>query len=289
MVRVFALLLAGAVFVVSQVSCGDEPRRPNSGEGQPPDNAAESGLPVGKWTIEFANGVNEVCEIRKDGTSSVVEPLRSSRGKAELKDRAVVIFFEDDRVERWTQVGKRFVVEHWAASAQFPFGTPVLGIGTAAGVTGLQMSIRLERDSYRVDEPITLEVVIKNGGTENAFLGMSAADIGRFDFEINYVSGGMAGKMPLTKYGTMLLQEIPATKNITIWLKPGEQRSYRFALNRIVDLTLSGTCSVVLKRSVPAQPTHDNEGHQLSAANLPDVLTSNELTVGITEPPAQKR
>jgi hypothetical protein len=86
------------------------------------------GLPVGRWKIEFANGVKEVCEVRQDGTASVTEPLRTSTGKAEVKGGSLVIVFQDDRVERWTPVGERMVVEHWYPGAQFPAGTPVLGI-----------------------------------------------------------------------------------------------------------------------------------------------------------------
>jgi len=291
MARVLALLLAGAVLVVSQVSGRDVPKPPSPTDGGVPGNMPDTGLPVGKWTIEFANGVIEVCELRKDGTASVVEPLRSSNGKAEITDGSVAIVFEDDRVERWTQVGKRLVVEHWAASAQFPSGKPVLGIGTLANVKGLQMSLKLEREQYRIDEPITLEVVIKNTGAEKAFLGMSSSDMSQFDFAVCYVGGGMtqSGKMPLTKYGTKLLQELPAAKNISIWLKPGEQRSYRFALNRMVDLTLSGTYSVTLKRTIPVQPPRDEEGNKLTDTSMPDELISNELSVGITEPPVPNR
>ena len=86
------------------------------------------GLPVGKWTVEFANKVVEECEIRQDGSAKVAEPKRTSEGKAVAKDGAVVIVFDDDRVERWTPVGQRFVVEHWCPAAQYPAGTPVLGI-----------------------------------------------------------------------------------------------------------------------------------------------------------------
>lgn len=288
--RVLAFLLAGAVFTISQVSGGDPPRPPGQMDGASPGNQPDWGLPIGKWTIEFANGVTETCEIRQDGTASVVEPLRSSNGKAEVKDGSVVIFFADDRVERWTTVGKRQVVEHWAASAQYPGASPVLGIGTAAIAKNLQMTLRLEREQYRVDEPISLEVIIKNTGTEKAFLGMSASDLSHFDFAVSYVGGGMtqSGKMPLTKYGTKLLQELPAAKNVSIWLKPGEQRSYRFALNRMVDLTLSGTYSIAIKRTIPAQPTQDNEGNKLTGTNMPDELVSNELTVAITEAPTSR-
>ena len=40
----------------------------------------------------------------------------------------VVLAFDDDRIERWTKIGQRLVVEHWASSDQFPSGPPVLGI-----------------------------------------------------------------------------------------------------------------------------------------------------------------
>jgi hypothetical protein len=82
----------------------------------------------GEWKVEFTNGVKEVCQIRKDQTASVAEPLRTSNGKVEVKDGSVVIAYQDDRVERWTPVGKRMVVEHWYPGARFPSGTPVLGI-----------------------------------------------------------------------------------------------------------------------------------------------------------------
>ncbi len=86
----------------------------------------------GKWKVEFTNGVKEVCEIRTDRTASVAEPLRTSNGKAEVNGGSVVIAYQDNRVERWTPVGKRMVVEHWHPGAPFPSGTPVLGIAEVA-------------------------------------------------------------------------------------------------------------------------------------------------------------
>jgi hypothetical protein len=95
---------------------------------------------VGKWNVEFANGVQQVCEIRADETASVVEPLRSSGGKVGVQGDALVVAYDDDRVERWTLVGKRLVVEHWASSETagkweghppfrpLPSARPVLGI-----------------------------------------------------------------------------------------------------------------------------------------------------------------
>ncbi|MGH7134608.1 MAG: hypothetical protein ACREHD_02650, partial [Pirellulales bacterium] len=90
--------------------------------------APERNLPVGRWTIAFANGVVESGEICKDGTASVSEPQRSSTGKAKLQEGGLLLVFNDDRTERWTAIGKRFVVEHWFPAAQFPSVAPVLGI-----------------------------------------------------------------------------------------------------------------------------------------------------------------
>lgn len=52
--------------------------------------------------------------------------------QVEIKDGLVVIVYQDGRVERWTPVGKRMVVEHWHPGAPFPSGTPVLGIADGA-------------------------------------------------------------------------------------------------------------------------------------------------------------
>jgi hypothetical protein len=88
----------------------------------------EQALPAGKWTVEFANGVVEKVEVRKDGTASVAEPARASDGRVAAVPGAYLFVCEDGRVERWTPVGKRMVVEHWASVDQMPGVLPVKGI-----------------------------------------------------------------------------------------------------------------------------------------------------------------
>ena len=116
------LFVASAALAVAVNAIGDQPRLPAPA-------AAPASLPVGLWSIGFANGVSEACVVRADGTASVLEEKRKTDGKAEVKEGAVVIFFEDDRVERWTPVGREMVVEHWYPAARFPAGPSVLGIG----------------------------------------------------------------------------------------------------------------------------------------------------------------
>ncbi len=89
-------------------------------------------LPVGKWRVEFANGVIETCEVNHDGEASVTEPARSSPGMAEPQGRSAVITYSDDRVERWTKVGERYLVEHWFPGSRIPTVDPVLGIAERA-------------------------------------------------------------------------------------------------------------------------------------------------------------
>lgn len=89
-------------------------------------------LPAGKWSVEFSNGVVEKVEIKKDGTATVTEPARESDGKFTSTPGSFLFTCEDGRVERWTPVGKRMVVEHWASADQFPNGAPVKGIAETA-------------------------------------------------------------------------------------------------------------------------------------------------------------
>jgi len=91
-------------------------------------NPEPAPMVVGSWTVTFSNGVVEVCEVQRDGKAAVSEPLRTSPGKAERRAGQDVIVFDDGRVERWTVVGTRRVVEHFFPADQFPAGTPVLGI-----------------------------------------------------------------------------------------------------------------------------------------------------------------
>jgi hypothetical protein len=97
-----------------------------------PDAPREAALPVGKWNVEFANGVKEACDIGNGGETTVEEPGRRSAGRAEVKGGSVVITFDDDRVERWTPVGQRYVVEHWFPASRAFVATPVLGIAERA-------------------------------------------------------------------------------------------------------------------------------------------------------------
>ena len=120
MSRAGFLALVAAVLSLPLHAVGDPPAPPKD-PGTPPQF-------VGRWTVSFANGVVEACDVRADWTACESEPKRSADGKAELKDNALVIRFADDRVERWTAIDKRMVVEHFFPGGEYPAGSRVLGI-----------------------------------------------------------------------------------------------------------------------------------------------------------------
>ena len=91
-------------------------------------NAGPFTVIISTWRVVFENGVKETCEVDKSGDAVEKEPLRTAKGKAERQDKAFIIKFEDDRVERWTPVGGRMTVEHWFPASQYPNGPRVLGI-----------------------------------------------------------------------------------------------------------------------------------------------------------------
>jgi hypothetical protein len=124
MTRLLAVLLVGSVCLVVQGFHGNVPAKET--------RSNDAALPVGRWRVEFTNGVTEVCVIGRGGVAIVDEPLRRARGRAEISGNSVVLTFQDDRIERWTPVGQRFVVEHWFPGSQFPTASPVLGIGERA-------------------------------------------------------------------------------------------------------------------------------------------------------------
>jgi hypothetical protein len=121
MTRLITLFLVGAALLPQPGSRADEPR-------------PLIAMPAGKWTIEFTNGVTESCHVFvwRGWHAVVEEPLRKSRGTVAGDGGSVVLMFHDDRVERWTPVGKKYVVEHWCPSAAYPSGRAVLGIAEPA-------------------------------------------------------------------------------------------------------------------------------------------------------------
>lgn len=136
---------------------------PHSGRPPPPPAQNAERSFAGSWTVRFANGVVESCTIKDDDTVSVSEPKRSATGKAETKDGVMTIQFKDDRVERWTAIGKRMVVEHWFPAAMYPDGPRVLGIAERCPKPSADSVVdavfKIEAKLHRGGPRLTVQVV----------------------------------------------------------------------------------------------------------------------------------
>jgi hypothetical protein len=86
---------------------------------------------AGSWTVTFANGVYQWSDIGSDRTVSVLESRRRSAGRVELRDGFTLVVYDDDRLERWTRVAHKAVVEHWYPATAYPAKAPVVGVAVA--------------------------------------------------------------------------------------------------------------------------------------------------------------
>jgi len=101
-------------------------------KGATPEPATEQAastakLPVGSWRVTFSNGVVQNCEIQANGMANVVQALRTSDGRAEVKGDSIEIRYDDDRFERWTMKGDEMVVHHWHPIESASEKPPVVG------------------------------------------------------------------------------------------------------------------------------------------------------------------
>lgn len=101
---------------------------PTMGFSAPRLKTADKSHPVGIWRVQFANGVIQTSENKMDGPAWVTEPGRTSPGKWNVENGAIIIRFDDDRLERWTKVENGWKVEHWCPSRAFPEGSPEVGV-----------------------------------------------------------------------------------------------------------------------------------------------------------------
>ena len=102
---------------------------------------------------------------------------------------------------------------------------------------GLTLLARYDKASYKPVEPITLTAVFRNNGMTNASY-YSESLYGMFGFHVIMPDGKGA---PLTEYGKRAMLG-PQVSRSTLWLvlKPGEEQTYTFVVNRFYDMSMDG-------------------------------------------------
>lgn len=82
----------------------------------------------GTWWTKFANGVNQRNTMRQADCRGGNDHGWSSEGKIDHDNGRIIVTYDDDRIERWTRVRHRMVVEHWHPASAYPDATPIVGI-----------------------------------------------------------------------------------------------------------------------------------------------------------------
>ena len=82
----------------------------------------------GTWWTRFDNGVSQRMVLAGNTCRGGNNHGWSSKGKLDHDDGRIIITYEDDRLERWTPIGHRMVVEHWHPASAYPDTKPVVGI-----------------------------------------------------------------------------------------------------------------------------------------------------------------
>jgi hypothetical protein len=117
---------------------------------------------------------------------------------------------------------------------------------------------------------------------------MSDSEQSSFEIAVNLrrSEAGGPGRMPLTRYGARRFAPFLAAKNVPIRVRAGEERWYRFPLNRMYDISLAGSYTVSVNRCIPGRQRYDGEGRMLpaGAGQSEGLLTSDGVSVEIAEP-----
>lgn len=131
--------------------------------------------------------------------------------------------------------------------------------GTTSG--GLMVSARLSGDVLPDAAPVVLTVTLKNVTSSLLTLGTSGSDMVLFRLSLSgpqrqspsVLRGGgepVAASGPLLAAGHDLF-DVPGKGGADLVLAPGQQRQYRFLLSRLADLTVGGSYTVQVTRTLP--------------------------------------
>jgi hypothetical protein len=141
-------------------------------------------------------------------------------------------------------------------------------------VEGFRLSIAVDEDEFTPDQPIFLRVTLKNVGSDK----IQVEKVGSIrSYKMAVLLPRTEKQAPLTLRGKRLL-ESPLAKATSFGLAADEEATDTIHLNRVFDMTLSGTYKVTVKRMVPKRDGSDEYTY----------VTSNAIEITIKERPPRE-
>jgi len=115
-------------------------------------------------------------------------------------------------------------------------------------IEGLQLSARLDKATFRRDEPVLLKLSIKNTTTKPLFL---RASYSQKDYQV-FVKNENGKSPALTELGEHLKRNsIIASPESKVNLDPGQESEDQTNVSELYDLTAPSTYYITAKRVVP--------------------------------------
>lgn len=166
----------------------------------------------------------------------------------------------------------------------------VASSGLAAGVApagpvvdGLALSASTDKGMCVGGEAIVLKLALTNPTTSTQYLGVvgSASPLDLFDFRVTFAD---MGQVPLTAFGKRSLKRNPNLPSVlmsvfSFHVQPGKALHYQVVVNRLFDMTRSGTYRIIVRRYDPFATGMHN-----TSAKHPPLLVSNTVAVRVVDP-----
>jgi len=126
---------------------------------------------------------------------------------------------------------------------------PAKEVSGSNAATGYLLSVTLEKPEVSASEPVVIRVAVKNGSKESISYIL---ELPEKTFKLS-VKDAKGREVPLTAYGKRLFGKRPQGESGTqgVNLKPGAKSEFRMLVNRIYDMTVSGTYTIVARRAFP--------------------------------------
>ena len=133
-----------------------------------------------------------------------------------------------------------------SVSQVLPGQTSAQGLRSTMQITGLELVVELDSKSFGPEEPVIIEVTLKNKSSKKYSFIQTLPER---DFSF-IVKDDKGQTVQLTKYGKLVTGPLDSLGKIGVTIKPDQELRYKFLVSRLYDMSLSGDYSLTVFKSV---------------------------------------
>lgn len=150
---------------------------------------------------------------------------------------------------------------------------PVFAAGdqSSPSTQGLSIVAQSSQQTYAAGDSVKIDVILRNGGSNDASIGGSAFDLSSFRFVVLDPTSHPLTPTPFAR--KLLAVPTKVKKNEPIKIGAGWQRRYEFELNKMFALTQPGMYSISVKRVVVVSGQTGSTSQVVLLASDPIAIT----------------